>query len=355
MGETDRNRPITEREAAVLSSLFEGDGVDEGEKGRADEMARSTYKDAKRRVYAQGWVEDRYIPSPHLLGMRSATFALATPFADQIPDVAEQFRKDPASVVVWKGQSTVLGIFLDRSAARAQEREAKLRLGDPSSRCRSVLVDLRLPTVPAYFDFSGAWSRFVGELGPRGYPRPLGIPCSDPESDGFRGTQLGVGALLSRPFEAEESRAPHLLGPALLPRSQRKLVERGLVQWRVLPILSSFPQLEGARFEQVVHVLGNLQSGHSPHQLFTELTVQCFRYPFLFVSDGQRVLSSGLTVSGGRAAATHPAASSEVMATYRAHLTDLEIFREPTKTLELVENHRYDRLVENGSSGARAV
>lgn len=346
MGETDRARSITEREAAVLSSLFEGEGAEEGERFRAAQMARSTYKDAKRRVYAQGWVEDRYIPSPRVLGLRSATFALATPFADQIPTTVEKFRSDTSAVVVWRGQTTVLGVFLDRSPELAQQRDLRWQAeGDPS-RCRSILVDLQLPTVPVFFDFSGAWSRFAGELGPRGYPRPLGIPCSSTGGGASVGTHLGSKALLGRPFDERATRAPHLLGPALLPRSQRKLVGRGLVQWRVLPNLNGFPQMDGSWFDQVVHVVGTLQPDHTPHQLFRDLTVGCFRYPFLFVSDGHRVLSSGLTVAGGRATTPAQVPGAQVMATYRTHLTDLEIFREPTRTLELVENHRYDRLFE---------
>lgn len=335
-------RVVNDTEAQVLSELFESPTGTEADMIRRSGLPQSTYLAAKRRLYERGIVSDRYIPNPLLFGLHSATFLVANPFAESARAVGNWLKEHSATAVAWSGRSALFAVLLHRTRTDAL-RHVEALAERTGRRLSYVEADLELPTVPCYFDFEGTWKSLMGKGGLVRYPRALGggLPWGlGTHSNAAEGEALK--SLVRRPWSREESGRPaHLMGPHTLPRSEMKLVQRGLVRWRVLPSFSTFPNQSNANVTDVVLVLGMFRKNCAPAELFSELTNYCCTFPFLYVTDGRKVLIGGLG-TGQRNAS--PRAVQSIPETLERFLEEIEVFREPTMSIEMLVDHRYDRL-----------
>jgi hypothetical protein len=343
-------RALTDAEAKVLSLLLANTATDERERLRQSGLPRSTYHAARRRAYAEGWLKDRYVPSPTLLRFGETTISLARPFADKSGELAERWGREPGNVLNWMSNQFGLAVFFHRD--RKSREAAASRLVDAGLATETMLLHPKLEEhgVPVYFDFEGVWSHLTSTSGTRAYPR--GLP---PLPEGFRAdspspwnprTRWAARELLLRPFEAEsQGRAGHLVGPFGLPFAQQRLLGQGWVLHRVLADPARVPGYRGRLMDRVVLIAGELQDGITPDQLFATLTRECRVYPFLYAMDERRVLlgALGQTASAGVDRVTETERRS-VLPTLRQALRGIQILEESAPNIRVSVDHRYDRL-----------
>jgi hypothetical protein len=88
---TARERNLTENEAVVIKSLLAGSTESGEDRIRDSGLPRSTYRDAKRRIYASGILADRYVPSAVAVSSLRATFLVARPYSNKILGISSRF------------------------------------------------------------------------------------------------------------------------------------------------------------------------------------------------------------------------------------------------------------------------
>jgi hypothetical protein len=341
---------VTATEAKVLSILFEATPGSDAERIRRSGLPQSTYQQAKRRLYGRELIRDRYIPHPPVFGFHSATITLTRPFAEHFETTLSSLAENPRSVVVWAGQSIIFSILLHRNSTDAQ-RILPTVVRDRGPRSITMEANLDLPSVPCYFDFEGAWKNLAGIEGVNGYPRPLGGELSRHQGGHPSVAQFEAAArLVSRPFSpGGEEKPAHLLGPHTLPRTEQQMVQKGWVQWRVLPTMPAFRAPSGARVTKVVFIQGALRQDASPSFLFRELVSQCRTFPFLFCTDGRKVLLASLgtdkpLIFPNQAAQQLPS----VEGILKRSLEEIEVIAAPLHDLRVIVDQRYDRLFSHG-------
>jgi hypothetical protein len=350
-------RPVTKAEAQVLSVLFESSiGSEEGRIRRSG-LSRTTFQVAKKRLYETRSVADRYLPNPAAFGFRAATFVLATPFAEHLPSASKILVEEPGSVVVWLGRQSVLGVLFQRNMEEAKGTLDRIN-AQTGGRFFAVCADTGLPTVPCYFDFEGAWKKLSGQPGVAGYPRPLGGPfASGIFGGGPRPADIDAARRLVHDavFSEQSNNAPHLLGPHLLPMSQRKLLNRNLVQWRVFPAITSFPTFPETSLNEVIFVTGRFHRGAKAAEFFGRLAGECRVFPFLYCTDGDKVILAALgTGQAAQKKGPGVAGPPSTMSTIKAHIEGISIIRETASALFVQHDHRYDRLFHLDMTGDKA-
>ena len=153
-----------------------------------------------------------------------------------------------------------------------------------------------------------------------------------------------VHDLVARPFLREvEGRPPHLSGPTLLPRAQRRALRDGLVERRVILNPNRVPPARGVWFDQLAYVWGTIIPPKRPSDLFRALVLECGVHPFLYCASGGGVLLATVSLIGQGS----PAERSEkpVRTVLSEHLTGVDVAWEPVSSLRVLINHRYDRLI----------
>lgn len=339
-------RTLTEAEGRVIAVLLGGAGTSERERLKRAGVPRSTYHAARKRAYEEGWLKDRYVPDPARLGSPIATFAVVRPYVDHIDELVAAWSGRPENLLTWASPQIVLGIFTHATVAAAEKATARL-IPEGWSRWQSVLhVDLSGPSVPVYFDYEGLWTHLAGLSGTATYPNGLGGHADGEAGPLSSHQRWAARELVFRPFVAQAAgRAGHLVGPLGVPFSQQKMMRAGWVVHRVLLDPARVPPYRGRAADQVTLVMGELRSGSRPEQLFVPLTRECRVFPFLFVTDGVRLLLGALGRSPG---APPPAEAPEprrpVMATLQSYLQGIEILAESAAAFRPVVDHRYDRL-----------
>lgn len=353
-------RSLTRAQATVLLSLLDAGLEPERRREEGSGLARTTYQDAKRRLYAEGCLEDRYLPHPALLGVRTVQFRLARPFADRLEEEARLWAETPGAIVVWKGTQSLFGVFFARQPG--ETFSGSLGRGDAPRRERkdrgpgretAITVPTHAFSLPAYFDYEGALARFTGVWVPRGYPRSFGGPLVDGRSPRLLRAALRrpevLSALVRRPFQTTPMGRPgHLVGPTSLPRSQRQLLLSGLVDWRPMPNIERLPPFRGRRLQSLAFIHGKLREGARPSDLFRALVGRVGSHPFLYVTDSGHVLLATLLVGSVRVApeaASTTSSGESALGVLRESLGGIDILREPIDGLRVLVNHRYDRLV----------
>lgn len=342
-------RMLTEAEAKVLALLLANTARDERERLRQSGLPRSTYHAARRRAYAEGWLEDRYLPSPSLFGYPECTVLVARPFADGAQKLAERWSADPGCVVNWGSSQLAFGTFFHRTPAARQAALRNLQDPDLASSVQAWNPRLEQEGLPVFFDFEGVWGHVSAATGTRAYPRgfpPTPPELREPDEDPWNPrSRWAAHELLDRPFVAErEGRAGHLVGPLGLPFAMRKLLAGGWVLHRVFALPSAIPPFRGRGLERVVLIRGTLRNGVTPGNLFVTLTRSCRVFPFLYLAEGGRLLLGALGGANGAGASPTEPERRPVMATLREALEGIEILEETTSNLALHVNHRYDRL-----------
>jgi hypothetical protein len=345
-------RTVNPTEATVLSALFEARPGSDSERIRRSGVPQSTFLDARKRLYDRGWVRDSYIPDPSIFGFKVVSFLMARPFAEQLEDTVKRLAGNPSSVVVWSGDVSVFAVVFARSLAGAHQFKNSLPI-NRTNQLWTVDALLDSPTVPCYFDFEGVWKNLTGRPGVNGYPRSLGREASWITGKlRSSGDMAAAARLVRRPFLADANERPaHLMGPYNLPRSERKLVKRGWVQWRVLPAVPAFLAKYHDRLNDVVFVHGTFLPKVRSADLFGQLLFDCQTFPFLYATNGQEVFSVSL---GTRIPSMLPrpvlGERRSVMGVLRGCLEGIEVVREPLPSVRVHVDHRYDRLLPHAVS-----
>lgn len=375
-------REVTSGEARIISQLLSGEGH-RGQGPRYAGLPRSTYVVARRRIFQERWVYDRYVPNPALLGFERVRLQLARPYAEELHDLSVQWRSDPGAVVLWQHPNLLFGVFFDASVPSSSRASPHRRTstdrsspdaggeggsglshsgvedaGRQASTVHVVQGDPRTALLPVYFDPEGAWNRLARGEGATAYPRPLGgRPDPSPARERFQqhpGFPSIVRELLSRtPSEGMEERPLHLRGTFGLPRSRRRLVELGLVERRLLLDFGRLPPVGGRKVRQVMLLHGELLLGAKVEELFRALVGEAGVNPFLFASDGASVLVGAyaegpyLEGRGGSSEGSsdsRPGARTPPLTIFRRYLRGLDPYWADLQGLDVLLDHAYDRL-----------
>ena len=336
-------RELSEGEAAVVSALL-GTGLEpQATALRRSGVPRSTFTVIRRKAFQEGWLYERYLPSA-ALGAEHALFALGRPFAESARAVLQRWSEEPSAVYLTGGVDLLFGAFLlkeGRSAALATRLEA-----DPGlEQLKLWKVEAAPSSIPVYFDYEGVWSHWTGQRSLR-YPRPFPPgprkPSGEPPSPGLRETAREI---VERPFrETPGSEELHRFGPAGFPRSWRRLLARGYLEWRVFPDFSTIPPFQGGRLDRVALLHGTLRDDHTPADLFRDLVGLSRVFPFLYVIENQRVLlgALGRMGSGGGGAGEDRA---PVLPTLERHLSGVGVAAVGREGLAIPRDHRYETLL----------
>ncbi|MCL4325040.1 MAG: hypothetical protein M1144_06235 [Candidatus Thermoplasmatota archaeon] len=337
----------------VGSSLLSAGLVPGEERIRSSGLPRSSYRFARRRLYESGLFQDHYIPSPRAMHTPRIFALLLHPFTDSMVRVCRELRQCPGATTVVPGGQSIFALIWPSSTSEAEKIVKKVSDGDWGTPLSNLSIDPHHPQVPVYFDFEGAWSRFAGTGGTVRYPRKF----PEGESLGTWGRLAGNGVrafqqLLGRPYESSDASVPkHLSGPDSLPRSQRRLLEQGLVDWRVLLNPEVMPEFEGVSISQLIWTRGSLKLPGDLGPLFRSLTSECGVYPFLLASDGDQVLMGNMGIGRDRLGGAPPRIrpKTPVLPVVARYLHGLEVIREPLASVTAHLWQRYDRLTGLGS------
>lgn len=342
-------RALTPIEARVMADLLGAGLESEEERIRSLSMARASYQNAKKRIYARGWLVDRYVVAPARLGIREVSFLVSRPFLEKVSGVAEELSVDRGTVVLWEGGHSLFGVLFHPDVAHRESLHRRVEEGAFGEDAFLLTVDATTTSVPIYFDFEGGWCHFARTGAPSRYPRPL--PLAPPRSTLVPSPPLMD--LLRRPYHAMVTgREPHLLGPAALPRSQRKLLQQGWVEWRPSLGVGRMPPYAGAQLSSLLLLHGVLRQGRELPALFQDLAGRSGVYPFLLASDGTHVLLGGLALGleGLGGAPAEVRSRAPVFPTLQEYLEQIEFLREPLSTVQVHLLHRYDLLLNETST-----
>lgn len=303
----------------------------------------------RRRAYSEGWIRDRYVPSPKTFGYSAATVAIARLFSDRREEWIRNLQETPGLVVFWAGDQFALVIIFHRDGKEAKERRQLIASAPGTNSALILDPQPAIAGFPVYFDFEGSWTNLIQGRGMRAYPR--GIPTA-PDGSGRESKERwgprarwAANELLQRPFSGEaENRPSHLVGPFGIPSSERRLLEQGWIAHRVFVDPSRLPPYRGRQPGEVVLATGTFREGVRPSDLFGMLTRDCRVFPFLVVLDGARIVLGMFGQSARVSPAQSPAPRRPVLPTLQAALEGIELFRDVADRIQVPIDHRYDRL-----------
>jgi hypothetical protein len=333
-------RSLTPAEARVIHTLLIDRHLDDAHGLRSAGVPRSTFQSIRRRALLSGWLKERYIPDPRMLGLATVRLRLAVPYADRWRE-GLQVLKTPETVFLWASPGIMFSVEF-RKTGRLDEPDAWSEAAFRSS--WQVVSQVGSGEILAYFDFEGAWARWALGVEPVAYPRAFGYVKGARALGTERVVQRQLSAtrdLLARPFEVGPLAEPRLLLSARwLPRRLRRLVELGAVVRRLIPDFAEMPPVQGARIEEVVFVTARRRD-RSPAKLFEDLARDSKSTPFLYAFDSKRVLYAGLAPAP-RAIRQGRVPMIDVFGMY---VEGIEVVREKVGSILTVVDHRYDRAV----------
>jgi hypothetical protein len=339
---SDLARTLTQNEATVVSSLLGASQEGVERQIRRSGVPRSSYREAKRRLLSRGLLEPRILPHPALLGTVRVSFLVTRPHADEIAPTVQALADLPEVVTLWSGHQLVFAVVYHGNPSAAETFERRVMRGAFGAPLVHISTDPQIPQVPVFFDFEGAWNRFTGLSGTSGYPRPmLGADPLAPRLPVGPRREADLRRMLA-PVRSEPGaeEGASTLEASGLPRAQRRWIEAGAVDWRVLLRPELSPSFQGATISNVIFVQGRLQLSGALLPLFRDLAQNCGVSPFVLASDGDKVLlvSLGAGTSSGRDGGPSRPPRSSVRAVLLRHLVSFDSLREPTPSLKV---HRY--------------
>jgi hypothetical protein len=288
-------RVLSDAEGILTQHALAGERSDDGSPRGGRELPRRTRQTVLQRIYQRGWVHDRYVPSPALVGRPHVTFALAQPFSEDVVRAAQRWQRASGGVLLWVSPETLFGVYFSRDV-RARSRLVESLTASVKERTEIVLsVDLREQSVPVYFDFEAAWNRVAGRAGAISYPHSLagtGVHPDRPESEPPSARAYrSLSELVARPFPSGRF-VPSGMGASLhlggVP--EQRYLRHGWVERRtflepteVARWVSDFPR-------RLAFVHGELLPGATAPRLFRALVEGCRINPFLYVTDDRHVL-----------------------------------------------------------------
>lgn len=329
----------TEAEARVLLSLLGSGSERQTETIRRSSVPRSTFTVVRQRALGEGWIYERGIPSPWT-GFSHILFVLAHPFMESVEEVGRRWEAEEGAVLLWQSPELLFATFFVRTEGAGTALARRLEAGGGLHDHATWLVATEGPHVPVYFDYEGVWGHVVRMPTTR-YPRPLG-PGSPSPGDPSPGLRGSVREVLRRPFRPPGADdGVRRFGPAGFPRSWRRLIARGWVEWRALPDFARIPPYEGTQLTRLVMLHGDLREGKSPVELFSQLVGGARVCPFLYVVEGRRLLLGAL---GKREGSPVESRERPVFRTLEEHLVGIRITTCDLGRLTVRLDHRYDRL-----------
>ncbi|HYK93326.1 MAG TPA: hypothetical protein VEY07_04700 [Thermoplasmata archaeon] len=313
--------------------------------GEARSLPRRTRQTAARRVEGWNWFEDRWVPSPRLLGDAALTFSVFAPYADRIVDARSRWAASPEAVVVWAMDGALFGVFATRSPAAAEGLRSRLEdaeLGVP----RFHLTALTEPSaVPAWFDFAGAWARVGGLALPSRYPQALASRTSPAGDDAGRRPTPGENAALVQLIARSQTGSAEG-GPSVAPAMEERLVRRGWVSPRTF----LNPWEVGARVEgfppQLALLHGRIRREEAGRAVFTPPVIVGPIRPFLLARNETEVLVGTLSRAGPGRTPSRSSPGGSVLRLLGDYLEQIQVIREPVASIRAVVNHRYSAFTD---------
>lgn len=332
---------MSDWEARVVRSLLASEPISDKERIRRSGVPPRTFHRARSKAYASGWVLDRYVPNPLFLGLTKLSFNLARPFAEDLETLAKEWISIPSVVHLWKGRECLFAVAAPELFVNDLSKAGNLLHG--SERITQVIVDVRRNQAPVYFDFEGAWSRFVGTRYLISYPHALPSKTIDgePSLPRERPDFARLRELVSRPFQPRSAFWPNRVGPYFLTPSQSRLLSLGAAEFRTMLSMSHIPSYQNHQVQNVAFLHGMLARDANTDELLLGL-IDAGVAPFLFVTDGLKVMLG--TLSPAPPTQSNYRAQSAVLRGLQQYLTEIEIRREPLESLSVLLNHRYDRM-----------
>ena len=336
-------RELSDGEAATVSLLL-GSGLESQAFAlRRAALSRSTFSVARRRAWEEGWIWERVVPSA-ALGVHRMVLALARPFADSAPGVAAAWAELPSAVYLASGVDTLFGVYLTEDAVSAGKLVDYLKETAGLQGISTWSVEPTPTSVPVYFDFEGVWGHVSGRAPlryPRGFPPGPRTGGSDPPSPGL--LEL-AGEIARRPLrEPETGTDGQKFGPGALPRSGKRLLQKGYLDWRMFPDFARLPSYKGIRLSRMALLHGDLKGREGAPVLFEELVGSCRVFPFLYVVEGDRVFL-GAMGRGSPPEGAEVEERSPVLPTIQRHLANVGVVHIEMGAARTLLEHRYDRL-----------
>jgi hypothetical protein len=328
-------RDLTSAEYRTVLALLSLPNATERERIRTSGLPTSTYNVVHRRLFEEGWLADLLVPNPGPCGFAAVEFRLSRPPLDHRARLLREGTNDPECVLLWSGVHAVFSVHFRARGARPLS--LKPSFPDSSSGLR-LLASANAGSVPVYFDYAGAWSRFGNGPVPSAYPRGLDL-TSSPSGARVLAEARSVFDPGSRTVPRDVPRP----NPSTIARTHPRLWEDRLLETRSVLRQARVPPFQGQRIGEVIFVIGRLRAVTDAHRLLNGLVQDCGVSPFLFAESVGTILLAGL----GRTSAEFPgrvpvdSAARSVMALLNDHLDHAEVMIEPVEALEEVVDHRY--------------
>jgi hypothetical protein len=325
---------LTHSEATTILSILSRDPAAKGPEEELLGLPPSTFYATRRRIYEAGWLTDRFVPHPWVLGASAVECFVIRPRPSERASLEANWSASPGTVVLWSGLNVIFAVVFRRRDEVA-----------PFDEGTSISITPTSGSLPVYFDYSGAWSRFIRVEPRTGYPRALDGPVGSPE----RTTLPALKELLLASGEDGATRAtPHRWhSPSKLARPHLRLLNRGSAQSRTLLNLDALPPYGNRWLGEIVLLTGELRSGASSATLLGALSTDCRVSPILLATDGHRVLVMALGQLDANAnnRTTVSRAEGNVAATLDSMATNIEMTIERSDSVRKLVDHRYDRLI----------
>lgn len=325
---------LTASEASTILSVLSRRSSFDGTELDLRGAPASTFYATRRRIYDAHWLSDRYVPNPWPVGLGAVEFILATSGPVERGRLERELATSPQTVVLWVGVNLLFAVRFCREAPES-----------PREDCASISVVPGAGSIPVYFDYSRAWSRFVGIEGETGYPRALGR--SVPADDRTRGAALAT-ALAETPSEATAGPRTHLWhSPTAVTRGLQRLLDKELVQSRSLLNVGGLPPFENRTLGESVFLLGELRQEVSPSEVLSTLHNECNVSPILLAENGTEMLivALGQLVADADRRTRAPRAKGHVVQTLSAALKHLRMAVERNDGVHVSVDHAYGRLL----------
>ena len=328
-------REVSEAEFQTVRAILALPEGPERERIRLSRLAPSTFHVVRNRILAAGWIEERTVPHPGPCGLAGVEVVLAAPSLTEREGVLRAWTADPECSVLWAGVQSLFAVFFRRSTSG---REAPGKAFPTEGEGVAIWADRRTGSIPVFLDYAGSWATFGGDGPPPRYPAGLDL-ASDPVP-----IPAAASTTLFPPQgeDAADPRRAWSLGRSV-PRSARRLLDRGIVRRRSFLLPANVPPLDGRRLGEVLFVSGELRHGANALSLLGQLTSECAVYPLLVASGQGALMLLGLGQTDARSPGRHPvpSARSSVSAVVTAHLDRVHVTVEPVESMEELVHHRY--------------
>jgi predicted transcriptional regulator len=340
-------RTLTRSEAIVILSLLASEEVPERERIRRSGLPSRTFEVARKRVLDAGWVHERYVPHPVLLGRPIVSVVIAHPYAEHYRDVVHRWVQTDGNVLLWGGGTSVLGVFIRSPREPSLNESATLGKLETFSRIRTFEIDARESEVPVYFDFEGSWSRVLGEPGSVGYPHsfPAGKSPTSRVTDASPAELRLMETVTGSAINVDGDGARNGIVRSKPARDEILLAIHGhSVSRRAFLGLESLPGYLNWELRQVAFITGHLRSANEGRVVLHSLNRQAGLTPFLFVSDESDVLCALLSPTPESQEGASRSGKASVVGTLAKFLSEIHVTRVHVDELAIFVDHRYDRL-----------